>query len=696
MTPPAPARFLRRLLCATLLVPLAAMAGAQSVRVTSGEHAGFTRLVLQSRDTFTWSLAPTGRERHLQVTAEVVQFDPSEIFRLIPRTRLADLRRAEGGLELVLNCDCEIRTDASRAGLVVLDILDAPSPAPAAHPVTNRANAPHDVARTAGGDLARRMRAEADPAPDDPSAAAPGLSATAMMEHLARQVSQAVAQGLLSTEHGHPGSVMRASEAQVNGVDPSNLRISLATEPPDQPGANDPSGRDVCHERDLLAFPIEENAPPYHARHAALMRGLYGEFDLPDAAGHEALARLYLEHGFGAEARLVLENAPAQVSGRDLLLGLSDILEDRYSNARLRLSERIDCGGSMSLFAAIAGAEAAGIDRHAMQIARAFGDLPVPMRRALGEALVRRLLDAQAQDAARMIADTLRHAVGPGVPEMPLIDALLDAARGDVDRAAARLDHDGRKDGATFVMRLRLALDGGQRPSASLLADAEAIAASERRSETGIELMSLLIRLRNASSEPDEAFELLDRLQRWVPESSPETADLADLRDATWSTLIGTADDRDFLQTVFERADWQAGALRRPTRLALTERLLDFGLTDPAATLLEGLAGNAARLLRGRLLILDGRPSEALDALSGLEDADAVRLRALARRMSGSEPGRADREPDARDVEPASSDAAAPAPPLAGDGNIMQRGAALLSESSQLRDALGAILDANR
>jgi hypothetical protein len=156
---------------------------------------------------------------------------------------------------------------------------------------------------------------------------------------------------------------------------------------------------------------------------------------------------------------------PAQVSGRDLLLGLSDILEERYSNARLRLSEAIDCGGSMpQLFASPRRRRGPRIAATRCRSRAPTEDLPVPLRRALGEALVRRLLDAQARDAARMVADTLRRADPAPVPEMPLIDALLDAARGDVDAPRRASTGPAAKDGATLAIRLRLALERGEAP----------------------------------------------------------------------------------------------------------------------------------------------------------------------------------------------------------------------------------------
>jgi hypothetical protein len=675
---------LRALAAAALL---AAPAAAQTVRVTSGEHAGFTRIVLQSPVPFGWSLAPSGRERRLRVAAEAVLFDPSEIFRVIPRTRLADLRHAEGGLALILDCDCEIRTDEPAAGVVVLDIRDGPPrrrPAPRA-----LAAAPGDLARTAGEDLARRMRASGRTDSAAPGEApAPALSPRTLIENLARQMTQAVAQGLLEADPEHSGDVAPPAVSGQVGTDLSNLRIAHAA---GVPGESPPDARDACPEPDLFDFGDDDTTPPFLARHGELMRALYGEFDLPDAGTHEALARLYLEHAFGAEARQVLDNAPAQVPGRDLLLGLADVLEGRYSNARLRLSERVGCTGAAGLFAALAGADPAQIERQSLQIASVYTDLPVALRRALGEPLVRRLLDARAIEAARMVADALGRAPGPPAQDLPLLEAMLDAARGDVDRAAARLDHAGSRDAATLVVRLRLALERGEDPDPALLADAEAVAAGERATATGIEIMSLLIDAHNAARRPEEGFALLDRLARWLPTSEVSAATLAGLRDATWAALVADADDRRFLQTYFDRADGRRDMLAAPTRLTLAARLANFALTDAAGELLAGMPEAEARRLRARLRFLDGDPAAALDELSGLQDDAAARLRAQAQHaLAGAEvtalAASGASEPDAGTAEE-------PAPETDG---LLLRGTALLSESVQLREALGDLLQSDR
>ena len=681
--------FLTGAACATAL---ALPAAAQSVRVTAGEHGPFTRIVLQSVGPFDWSLSPEGRERQLRIDAAGLDIDLDWIFGRIPRTRLADMRQVAGGLELILDCDCEIRIDRPGRGVVTFDIFDGPAlserPAPRALPVIRTQPFATDRARGIGTDLARRLREELRAAEVELDDADPLPDRGPLMDHLTRQLSMAIAQGLVSATENDTPEVQPPADPPIVGADPSNMRITMATTP--IATSLEPAVAPVnegCPPVDLFAFATATNSTPFIDRHAALMRSLYGEFDHPNNDGHAGLAILYLQHGFGAEARVMIENAPAQVAGRDLLLGLGDTLEGRYSNARLRLAERIGCDGVTATFAAVAGAETAGVRRQAEPIARAYGDLSVPLRLILGEPLVRRLIEAEARDAARMVADALRRSADPTPPEMPLVDALIEAARGDIDRAVSRLESADRADGAALVMRLQLAIDRGERPGADLLSDAEALAATERATDTGIALMSLLARLHIVDDRPGKALELVDRLFRWLSPTPANAALVADLRDAGWAALATTADEAGFLRAVFERADWRGADLTEPTRLALAARMVDYGLTDPARVLAWQIEGPDAGRLRARILIATGDPAAALDELEGMEDQAAGVLRAQALRMLG----RSSETADELALEQLSQDALAGALRTV-DAGLMQRSVSLLSESAELRDALDAIL----
>ena len=115
-----------RLLLAALL-SLPCLASAQSIRVRSGEHETFSRIVIALPKPSPWSLMREGEGYRLDMAAKP-QLDISRVFDLIPRRRIADIRKTPGGLRLSLGCECHAVATEMRPGLIVLDVTDGPAP----------------------------------------------------------------------------------------------------------------------------------------------------------------------------------------------------------------------------------------------------------------------------------------------------------------------------------------------------------------------------------------------------------------------------------------------------------------------------------------------------------------------------------------------------------------------------------------
>lgn len=99
---------------------------AETVVARSGEHDGFSRLVMRLPDGANWALEQSGRAASLKIDSPSVVFDTSRVFDLIPRDRLQGLSQRGTGqpLRLELGCNCEIRSYVQRDGYLVVDIRD--------------------------------------------------------------------------------------------------------------------------------------------------------------------------------------------------------------------------------------------------------------------------------------------------------------------------------------------------------------------------------------------------------------------------------------------------------------------------------------------------------------------------------------------------------------------------------------------
>lgn len=101
-------------------------AQAQTIVARSGEHDGFSRLVMRLPDGADWSLTQSGRSATLNIGAPNIVYDTSRVFNLIPRDRLSAIRQTAPGqpLRMDLGCNCEIRSYMLSNGYLVIDIRD--------------------------------------------------------------------------------------------------------------------------------------------------------------------------------------------------------------------------------------------------------------------------------------------------------------------------------------------------------------------------------------------------------------------------------------------------------------------------------------------------------------------------------------------------------------------------------------------
>lgn len=574
---------------AALVVTLfwAAPGRAQPIRITSGEHADFTRVVLQSPQRFDWNLTERDGFLELRIPTSQLSFDRDRLFQRIPRTRLAGVDRVEHGLEFVLLCPCPVRIWEDRAGVVVLDIRD-PEPDVSSPPppraLTDPAS-PAEPARAAGLSLARSFTAS-EPPLESPDNALP--SSTVTMERMAQELADRIAATM-----GGPGPEAPpgdpAPPPAANGLPglPSHVRLrdssslrELETDPAS------PSGR--CPESEIFGFAARPDMPPFAPTAAELRARLYGEFDLPDQGQTLALAEHYLGWGFGAEARQLLEGLPESMENAELLVALADILEGRVSNSRHRLSGYAHCPGPVALFAVLAGGSLSPAQAVAERITGIFMSMPEGLRRSLGPDLIHHLADGGAMDQARMALTALAQIAGPDSTEIRELEAALEYARGNVERAIARLDPIARDRVQAMRMRLDIALEEDEALSESLLADAAAIAGIRHGSEAARETLALAIRHHAAAGRVLQGFEMLDSSAIRPAELADDRAQLSELRNLLWHTAAqGT--DAAFLNLVLTRNDWRLAEINPSVGSSLRTRLDGLGLGT-----LAGFVGDTA------------------------------------------------------------------------------------------------------
>ncbi len=150
-----------------LLTCLPAVALAESVRVRSGEHDGFTRLVIDFEGRQDWVFGRVDGGFEFRPAREDIGYRLDRVYDKIGRKRVADITDlGQGRLFLSVDCDCHAVTDALANGRVVIDIVTGPAPQPGTG--ADAVLPPHEMPLGEDTDLAENE--PATPAPAEPAA----------------------------------------------------------------------------------------------------------------------------------------------------------------------------------------------------------------------------------------------------------------------------------------------------------------------------------------------------------------------------------------------------------------------------------------------------------------------------------------------------------------------------------------------
>lgn len=672
-----------RVLSALALALAAGSAAAETVRVRSGEHPGFSRLVVELGEPGDWRLVREGSSYVLETGRAGLSFDLSEVYRLIPRTRIASLTQdaATGRLTIALGCDCSATAKVHRGNWIVVDVADgAPASesrgSAAAHPEEPaQAEAPRDIfgegrrrfAGSAGRSivfLAPPSRPEEDvlqlppwsaawqdrlpAAPADAGSEARASAEASVQDQRARlleELARAAAQGLVEADlpalDAATAPFERDEPAPREGPPPvpepapvEHVRIEAETSVDRDSGSSTEARAataegHACIDDSELDFGAWGGSGDVPATLADRRMALVGEFDHPDEDAVLALARYYLHLGFGAEARATLSAFGTTGERADRIAALAAVLDGSDEGLPGPLAHQAGCGGRASLWSVLAeGGPRRDSPADAAAVLAAFSALPLHLRRHLGPRLAQQFLDAGQGETARLIRNAVARAPGDHGPAQGLVEARLALAEGDPGARAALADLVAQDDGVApeaFAELLRSELEA-EDVSESAADTAAAFAFEAAGTPTGRDLAHLAVRAKLTSGEFEDARLEILRLQ------AEGLAKGTDLWPVFAEALARGAPDADLLRQVFAAGrDLDEAPLPEPIATALATRLTSLGFGDQALRFLDPAAdAEPARLARADALIATGDARGAIDALDGLAGSAAERLRARA------------------------------------------------------------------
>ncbi len=598
------------------LMAHAAFAQVTTIPVRGGEHADFTRIVVQIPEANHWRVTSDDRWARVDVTGPPLRFDLRQTFSKIPRTRLRDARAGPDWLELDLACDCEIRASEEIRGFLVIDLVGRPSLArPASRATVRPRERPESIrassavsalaAAQAGRDLARLVRegtagsatersltlttlfgpnAEPTVLPSTNPADMGSSERAAIREELSRALAGSVAEGILNgAEAFDPGSGPPVPEAANPTADlGAHIRFSTPS------GVTEPAGLGSTRRDDArcrLAETIDMNLwnlDKSGASETELWNALLGEFDRLDQNAAIALAQHYLARGFGAEARMLLGMLPVETEETRLLTHLGHLvdLEGRPPLPELKILQ--DCNAFAHLWAFLdSPRDTPAQDTQSDLLYQALSMMPRQLRLHIGPEISQRLLLQGERDAAQTIRALLDRVAVDATPALELARAKLDLPQSTPTQAArieARLSPE-RSDETLLFLLVKRAQQGALLEE-DLRTYAQDRLLALRNTPEGRRIAGLLI---NALLRAEEFSSAVDLFEQQKPHLASETA--ATMTDLL-AGLAELADDTSFVTSVFRLAPWQAEGLAVGTTETIAKRLQALGF-EPQAELLR-------------------------------------------------------------------------------------------------------------
>ncbi len=637
-------------------------ASAQNSVVRSGDHDGFTRLVLPLPNDVVWTIDQSDRTFSVQVESPSIQFDFSRVFTRIGRNRLAAISQDGAGSPLVftLGCACSVANFVDTPGFLVFDITDGDPASDKKQPefgqVINQLDyrlpsqiSASDQLKTPNIILPNEVGQVLAPAPpvEMPALDTGKVSRLPNVlnlseQRLLAQISRASGQGLLemipeSSAHmqAERGDVTGNHQAVSNMQRPVSLTATTAVDRELAPIAGaigQPASGPACLTQEQVGLKNWGGERPFAVEIGHWRSLLFGEFDVLNAATSLNLARTYLYYGFGAEAAQVIGLVSLGDEQNRILRAISEILDTGEPLDNNPFAGQQGCDGDVALWSVLAS-EIVEIDTNTDAVLRGFSRLPIHLRSYLGPKISQRFSKAGDGQTAGSILRAINRMGEDTGAELKLANAAVASLQGDtqtVEQELTKSVEAGSEYSPHALVKLVANWFESREALSPELPDLTgAYAAEFRNSDIGPELRRTHVVALALTGQFGEAFALMPDLAERDGDTNKQKA-LSPLLEL----LAERADDVSFLR--FSLGSALQGPVNVPVQVQdrVARRLLELGFPEEAAFWTNTSAGNTSsqdrRLIRAEIALARQLPQRALVELVGLTSTKATSLRAAA------------------------------------------------------------------
>ncbi|MCV6598786.1 MAG: hypothetical protein OIF40_17115 [Mangrovicoccus sp.] len=416
-------------ICFALLWP--GLLRAQDYEIRSGEHDGFSRLVIYMGTPQDWELIAKPGGYKLRLSGSDRGFATGKVFDFIPKRRLTALSSAPGELTLSTACDCPAQAFLVRPDILVIDI-HSKVPGPLGDVADLRQVMPYapvaeeSPSKTQGrpgqgliaaepgdqpipqGPLPSQARRPIDPMAltrfqDWPgqggqtqravqllgfAGVQPSAGSRIDARELVEGIAAAASQGLVSLAGPDTlsvGDALRAAPERGFAHQQLSVRDGFLRDPDRAALAEE---RRNCRPADL--FTVDEwgdaEQPPSELLQGFRAKGPWQSLGTDAVEGAVQLARAYIYLGFGSEAADVLRTYRIPEAQEEVLMPLAKIVENPGQLEPNPFADQLACDTGAALWGFVASPLALPTDEllATKTILRSFAALPPWLKTQLG------------------------------------------------------------------------------------------------------------------------------------------------------------------------------------------------------------------------------------------------------------------------------------------------------------------------
>ena len=640
------------------------LALAAPVPVKTGEHNGFTRLVIDYGKAVQWQVGRTDDGYELRVEGGQPDYDFTDSFKIIGASRLVSLwaDQDSGSLRIGVACQCHAIPFEFREGIVVIDLRNGPPPkgssfedrlpdlqpqAPKPEPAPAQTVGPSYDWQT--DTIAKLAGRQMTPAPQTTQPELVSRTALdALRDTLIGQISEGASQGLIKIAPlklrkpedvalDSPPKPQIDQNARLQGDTKSGadtafsaLRSSLGELPAISISKGEPDHQslgakgETCLDAEALDFNAWRGDAPVADEMQRATQNIIGEFDHLDPKALTNAVQFYLSLGFGAEAKQLIKAFPSELPQVPMWQALADLV-DGEAEPQAYFRGQMGCDTPAALWAILENSKVSKgdfVNRDAAYLA--FSDLPIDLRRALGPRLADRFLAMGDDVSVTRIRAAILRAPGEAGPELTLMDASIDMRDGEPAAAEQKLqgmvDTPGPSSGDALVALIEAKV------AQNLPVDKELV-----------DILQSMVNERNntAQSAPTRrALVLAQAASGNFAVALKGSAEQPDLEQTVWRILSRLGTDDAILSNAVLADSSRMPLVDRETGLKLATRLLDLGLPEAARRWLQDEAGMDPLLLAKIDLARQDAPA-AIRLLSDQVSPEALSLQAAALQQLG-------------------------------------------------------------